>query len=437
MSRRPRRRPRRFLAGALSALVPGLGQLYAGRPGIAFVFLLPAIVLIAIVALAVISSPARALATIIDPTVLLVLLLLQGLILAWRLLAVANAVSDPRLPPLRARHALPMLLLVLLVALPQLYLAYSTVLMREASERIFTAEPFRTEREPIAPPPDWQRERINVLLLGIDSSATRSQALADTIMVASADPSGKSVSLLSIPRDLVDVPLPGGGIYRPKINSLIGAAERDPDSFPYARGDGIRALAGALSELLGVPIHFYARVNLDGFVKTVDTIGGVEVRVDKPLVAPDYGGYGIRGFRVEPGLHHFDGAEALAYARIRKAPGESDFTRAERQQQVLVAIRNRLVQGGFAADIAGFATAVGDTLETDVPPGRLPFLVGLMEEVGSDRVFRAVIAPPLVRSAQDERGAILIPDLAAIRELADRLFTPAGEEPEEPQPSSA
>lgn len=433
MTRRPaRRRPRRYLAGFLSAIVPGIGQLYAGRPGIALVFLLPAIVLVAIVALAVLSSPARALATVIDPTVLLILLVLQGLILLWRLLAVGSAVSDPRMPRLRSRDALPMLLLGLFVVVPQLLLAYSTLLVRGASEQIFAAEVFRPGRQPIAPPPDWQRERINVLLLGIDSSETRTHALADTIIVASADPSGRTVSMLSVPRDLVDVPLPGGGVYHPKINSLISAAERRPDDFPYARGDGIRALAGAVGELLGVPIHYYARVNLDGFVRVVDTLGGVDVRVQRSLHAPDYGGYGIRGFSVEPGLHHFDGAEALAYARIRKAARENDFTRADRQQQVLVAIRNRVVQGGFLSNVGGFIDAVGDTLETDVPPDRLPFLVGLMEDVGSDRVYRAVIEPPLVRDAQDDRGAILIPDVASIRELAARLFTPVGEEPELP-----
>jgi polyisoprenyl-teichoic acid--peptidoglycan teichoic acid transferase len=416
------------VAGYLSAFLPGLGQLYAGRPGLAFLFLAPALILIGLAAAAVLSSPTRTLATLIDPTVLLILLVLQGLILLWRLMAVGSAINDPRMLPFRARDLLPTLLLLFVVVAPQLLLGYTTVIVRGASQEIF-ASSLRGQGEPIAPAPDWQRERINVLLLGIDSNSRRTQALTDTIIVASADPQGKSVSMLSIPRDLVDVPLPDGRVFHPKINSLVSTVERNPDAYPFAKGSGVRALAGALSTLLDVPIHYYARINLDGFVQMVDTLGGVDIRVTRALNAPSYRDYGVRGFSVRPGIHHFNGAEALAYARIRKADGENDFTRADRQQQVLVAIRDRIVKGGFLGNLTGFVGAVGQTLETDVPPDRLPFLVGLMEEIDDGRVFRAVLMPPLVREASDDRGSILIPDLPAIRLVADRLFSPVGQDP--------
>lgn len=436
MTRRapPRRRPRRFLAGYLSAILPGLGQLYAGRVGQAFLFLAPALLLLGLAAAAILSSPSRTLATLIDPRVLLVLLILQGLILVWRLLAVASAISDPRMAPFRASEMIPLVVLLLFVIVPQALLGYTTLLVRDASEDIFSTVG-RGDGVPIAPAPDWQRERINVLLLGIDSNSRRTQSLTDSIIVASADPSGKSVSMLSIPRDLVDVPLPDGGVYRPKINSLVSAAEQAPDRFAYAQGSGVRALAGALSTLLGVPIHYYARVNLDGFVRMVDTLGGVDIRVRRALDDPAYRDYGVRGFSIQPGLHHLSGPEALAYARIRRAQGENDFTRADRQQQVLVAIRDRIVKGGFLGNLGGFVGAVGQTLETDMPPDRLPFLVELMEEIDGDRVFRAVLQPPLVRQASDERGSILVPDVTAIRQLVGRLFTPAGRDPR-PVPTS-
>jgi LCP family protein required for cell wall assembly len=270
-----------------------------------------------------------------------------------------------------------------------------------------------------------------VLLLGIDSAPNRRHALTDTIIVASVDPVGETVSMLSVPRDLVDVPLPNGETYRPKINSLVTYAEDHPDEFPEARGNGVAVLAGALGELLRIRIHYYAYVNLTGFVTLVDSVGGVDVRVTRALDAPDYRAHGVDGFHVKPGLQHFDGGEALAYARIRKADGENDFTRAGRQQEVLVALRDRVVRGGFLRDLSGFFTAAADTLSTDLPPDRLPFLAGLMQDIGGERTYRAVIQPPLVRfsSTPDPRGSILIPDLPRIRTLSAALFPPPGQTP--------
>jgi LCP family protein required for cell wall assembly len=429
-TRRPARRPSRYLAGFLTGILPGLGQLFQGRPRTAIAYLLPTLLVLVGALVLVLSDPTRTFLTLLDPTVLLLLLVLQVLVLGWRLMALRSTVEDPRLPPLRARDALPVLLLVAFVVLPQLWLGYTTALLRGTTERIFVAEPADPDQAPIGPTPE-AGERVNVLLLGIDSAPGRRHALTDTIMVVSVDPTGRTVSMLSVPRDMVDVPLPGGGVFRPKINSLVTYAERHPDEFPQARGNGVRILAGALGELLDVPIHYYAEVDLGGFVKLVDSVGGVDVRVTKALNAPDYRSHGVEGFRVTPGLRHFDGGQALAYARIRKAAGESDFTRAARQQEVLVALRNRIVGGGFLADLPGFFSAAASTLSTDLPPSRLPYLAGLMEEIGGERTYRAVIQPPLVAfsSTPDPRGSILIPDRPAIRRLAAALFPPPGETP--------
>jgi LCP family protein required for cell wall assembly len=432
----PRRQPRgpsRYLAGFLTGILPGLGQLIQRRPRAALTFLLPSLIFVAALIGIVLSDPTRTFLTLLDPTVLLLLLVLQVLVLGWRLLALGSTLNDPRQRPLRARDALPVLLLVAFVVLPQLWLGYTTALLRGTTERIFVAQPSDPEQAPIGPVPG-AGERVNVLLLGIDSAPGRRHALTDTIIVASVDPTGETVSMLSVPRDMVDVPLPGGGTFRPKINSLVQYAERHREEFPDARGNGVRVLAGSISELLGVPIHYYAEVDLGGFVKLVDSVGGVDVRVTKALNAPDYRSHGVDGFSVRPGQHHFNGGQALAYARIRKAAGESDFTRAARQQEVLVALRDRIVGGGFLRDLSGFFAAAGSTLSTDVPPARLPFLAGLMQEIGGERTYRAVIQPPLVAFATkpDPRGSILIPDRPAIRALAAALFPPPGETPTTP-----
>ena len=429
-----RRGPRRYLAGFLSAVVPGLGLLYAGRFGLAFAFLLPTIALLVLFALVVLGAPTQALASLFDPTILLVLLVLQGLVLLYRLLAVGSSVSDRRMGRFTGQDALPMMLLLAFVILPQLWLAYATTVLRDTSEQIFLAgaEPGEQPR-PLASPPNWSTgDRVNVLILGVDSGAGRTQSLTDTIIVASVDPVGETVSMLSVPRDLVDVPLPTGSRFSPKINSLISYVEANPTEFPGQGGDGVEVLATSLGLLLDRPIHYYARVNLGGFVEVVDSLGGVDVQVTKSIDAPAYGGYGVDGFSIRPGRHHLNGGEALAYARIRKATGENDFTRAARQQEVLVALRDRVVQGGFVTNVTGFLGAVGETLETDMPADRLPFLAGLIDQIGRDEVYRAVIEPPLVELTSDDRGSILVPDVVAIRGLADDLFPPPGTEPRVP-----
>src|SRR5947208_4524664 len=126
-----------------------------------------------------------------------------------------------------------------------------------------------------------------------------------------------------------------------------------------------------------------------------------------------------------------NGNEALAYARIRKSVGESDFTRAARQQEVLVALRDRLVHGGFLDDPVGLLRAIGAAIQTNVPPRLLPTLAPLMTRIGKKSSYHAIIRYPLVHpsATPDPRGSIQLPDLAAIRKLAASMFTAPGVEP--------
>ena len=218
------------------------------------------------------------------------------------------------------------------------------------------------------------------------------------MMVISLDPVGKTASMVSIPRDMVFVPLGNGDDYGPKINSLLGYAQRNPDQFPNGP---MRTLQDAIGALLGIPIHYYARIDFKGFINMVDSVGGVDIKVKKDMEDPSYDGYGInkRGWSITKGRHRLDGVNALAYARIRKAAGESDFTRAARQQEILVAMRSRVSSGTtLLFDLPDLLTAVGDTLRTDIPIAALPDLIVTFESVDSDRIARAVIRHPLVRS---------------------------------------
>jgi polyisoprenyl-teichoic acid--peptidoglycan teichoic acid transferase len=446
----------RYVPAILDAIVPGLGHFVAGRRRRALVFAIPVIALLVglVVILATTSLP-RLAATLIDSDVLVAILVTQGLVLLWRLVAVGSSLTDPRLPRPTRRDALPIaaLLLVVIVA-PQAYAGYATQAAREAADEVFvepsptpvavgptaTPEPdpsFLTTPTPTAsasatPSPTPTVPRINALLIGVDSAANRNTYLTDTMIVASLDPVTETVSMISIPRDMVDVPLLDGRTYTAKVNGLVSYVRHHARQFPGSDGTGFDVLRGALGELLGLKIDYHAVVNLPGFVSVIDRLGGINVNVARAFCDPTRHGYGYeRGFSITAGRHHLDGAAALAYARARKAAGESDFTRAARQQEILTGIRDRLVSGGFVNDPVGLMKALSRTISTNVPRKILPDLADGMSRIGRGETYRAVITSPLVRSRLDQRGSVQIPDVKRIRKLADAVFPPAGTLPDE------
>ena len=261
--------------------------------------------------------------------------------------------------------------------------------------------------------------RVTGLIIGVDSGVGRSTYLTDTMIVVSLDPVAETVSLVSIPRDMVDVPLSDGRKFRGKINSLVAYARNHPKQFPGSNGKGFDVLMDALGTLLKEPIQYYAKVDLGGFVKVVDTLGGVNVNVARSFCDSHYSEYGYEnGFSIQRGRHHLNGLQALAYARVRKPAGESDFTRAARQQEVVTGIRDAVVRGGFLNDPVGLLKAIGSTVETNVPRKKLPDLADAAANINRKGTYRAVITHPLVRGAYDSRGSIQKPDIGDIRALA-------------------
>ena len=314
----------------MSAVLPGLGQLFNRRRRLAALFLIPSSILIALVVLLILTqSPARLAAWVVSPQVLGTLLALNLVVLAWRLLAVGHAFLDPnRSGPTGRLGVVGIVVIAILVVLPHLAVWRYGTILGDTFDRIFQGAALDAAGESGGPLPK-DGERINVLLVGVDKLPDRTATLTDTMIVASLDPVGKSVSMLSLPRDMVNVPLGNGDVYGPKINSLLAYADRNPKDFPKG---GMRALEDAVGALLAIPIHYYARIDFIGFIAMIDAVGGVDIDVAKTLNARRYDGYGLptTGFHLEAGRHHLTGAEALAYARIRKGPGETDFTRAAR-----------------------------------------------------------------------------------------------------------
>lgn len=179
--------------------------------------------------------------------------------------------------------------------------------------------------------------RVNVLMLGIPGadSGTDGPNLTDTVMVASLNTTDKTSLLFSLPRDLF-VKVPGFGDS--KLNAVyeIGNAQEG--------GNGGKLSADVVGQVLGLEIPYYVRIDFSGFAKLIDELGGINVTVDKDLYDAKYPGpnntYEV--VDIKAGTYTMDGAMALKYARSRQST--SDFDRARRQQQVMLAIRAKAME---------------------------------------------------------------------------------------------
>jgi LCP family protein required for cell wall assembly len=200
--------------------------------------------------------------------------------------------------------------------------------------------------------------------------------------------------MVSFPRDIANFPLFNGGRYTDKINSLMVYAGKHPDKFP----DGpLPSLIKELGYLVGAPIHYYAAVDLDGFRRLIDKVGGVDIDNPKPINDPVYGGWTDKrpiGFSLSPGIHHLDGQTALAYVRSRKGTGDSDFSRARRQQQLLVALARKLSDPKMLPRLPDLLTVAGDTVRTNFPSDRLREMIELTQGVPDQAITQIVLGPP-------------------------------------------
>jgi LCP family protein required for cell wall assembly len=440
----------RFGAGLLSAVIPGLGHLVTGRRRLAAIFLAPIVVgIVGLLILALTTNRLSLAASLIDPSVVGAILVLEALFLVWRLIAVVSSMVDGSFPRFRLADGAGLLLVLALVVVPQAGLGLVTYAVQGTETAVFdpvqfpSAEPdpsvdpatelpgslFPDASASVGPSGTPMPPRVTVLLLGVDSGVGRNTALTDTMIVASLDPVAQTVSMVSVPRDMVDAPLPKGGKFSAKINGLVAYVRWHPDAFPGYNGKGQAVLAYSLGKMLGVHIDYYAQVDLEGFVQTVNAVGGVDVSVDHGLCDARYNEYGFNGYAIGAGRHHMNGNAALAYARIRKSLGESDFTRAARQQQVVVALKDKVVRGGFIDDPLGLLKAIGRTVQTNIPPAIVRDLAPLASGISSKDIYKIVVTHPLVRSGFDQRGSIQLPDFKRIAALGAAMFTVVGTRP--------
>ena len=268
--------------------------------------------------------------------------------------------------------------------------------------------------------PVWTgQERVNVLLLGVDQrddekgQPTRS----DTMIVLTLDPVSKTGGMLSIPRDLwVAIPLKEVGEER------INAAHFFGDFYKYP-GGGPALAKKTVSLNLGIPIHYYARVDFRGFERVVDSVGGINLDVQKPLRDDEYpdGNYGTVRIFIPAGLQHMDGQTALIYARSRHS--DSDFGRIKRQQQVLLALREQGLQLGLLPKLPFLFTTLKDAVKTDIPAKEALVLAQLAAQIDMKGIVSRSIDENMVTEYVTPGGAdVIVPKRDEIKKLIQEIF---------------
>jgi LCP family protein required for cell wall assembly len=229
-----------------------------------------------------------------------------------------------------------------------------------------------------------------MLLIGADTVGNRNSFNTDAMIIVSWDRISGYVSTVSIPRDLVNVPLGNGDVYAPKINSLWSHALRHPKLYPA--GPAV-ALSTALGAMFNVKIDATAVVIIPTFVKIIDQLGGVDLTIHREIFDVTYR-TGMAGVRLPAGDWHVSGQCALAYGRIRKAPGTDDTTRGPRQIEILLAARDELARSGnFVSNALSLLDVIGDGVRTDLNPALIPVLAEAAGGFDTSKIVRAVIEP--------------------------------------------
>lgn len=268
-----------------------------------------------------------------------------------------------------------------------------------------------------------QEQRINILLVGVDKRPQESgPPRTDTLILVSVAPESKEVSMISIPRDLW-VPIPRYN-FNAKINQAYGIGESR--GYP---GGGAALLKRTVSELTGYPVHYYAMVDFNGFRTLIDLIGGIEVCVpytihDEQFPTDDYG---VETLHIEAGCQHMNGDLALKYVRTRHA--DSDYARARRQQQVLLAVRDKVLQAKMLPTLLMRAPQIlrslSGSVETDIPLDEMVALARLALAINENAIRREVIDSRYGQETYAANGAwILVPDREKLRPLFDSMLAP-------------
>ena len=408
------------LAAICSALLPGLGQLYQERwiRGVV-VFLIPVLAIALGGAFVATFDPLTSF--VIRHAIIFTVGIVGGLLL-YHLWCVGDAfasgfrhrgTSSRKLA--RDYAALAIVTFALVAGYASVYRGANA--WAGLAARVFAPVAGATARGVTTPfePPAWNgHERLNVLVLGVDSRGVAGDTQnTDTMIVLSLDPVNRTAAMLSVPRDTLAA-IPGHG--QDKVNSAFTLG-------------GPQLAQRTIEDLLGIKINSYLLINFEAFTKIVDSVGGVMVDVKRPIRDESYptADFGVERLDIRPGPQLMNGDVALKYARSRH--DSNDFSRSRRQQDVISAMRARLAADGMLGQIPGIVSDVGSAVETSFDPANALSIAGLGGGIPSSDIKSEVLlpcggdAPHCELNEQNSPlGYYLIPDRAKIANLVAELF---------------
>ncbi len=264
--------------------------------------------------------------------------------------------------------------------------------------------------------------RINILLLGSDNDEKfQGRPLAQTDIVVTIDPAAKTVGMLSIPRDFF-LNVPGYGMH--KLDEA------------YSLG-GVALSCLTIEQDFGIPLGYYAWVGLDGFIKVINTTGGVDVDVTHAIVDDNYPDdinnssdpYALQRLYLAPGPQHLNGQQALEYVRSRHADLVGDFGRSARQQQVLVALKSKLDNPAIFSKLSTIANELKGSVKTDMQLSDVLQVMNFARGLDVNSIHRLVLGPPYstagtapTDSGTDAGVSVVFPNCAKILTALQQLF---------------
>jgi polyisoprenyl-teichoic acid--peptidoglycan teichoic acid transferase len=235
-------------------------------------------------------------------------------------------------------------------------------------------------------------QKVNILILGVDERDD-DVGRSDTTLLLTVDPKEKQASLLSIPRDS-RVKIPGHGYD--KINAA------------YAYG-GHRLSEQTVADLVGVPVDYYLLINFAAFDKIVDSIGGVDINVEKRMHYEDP--YDNLVIDLKPGMQHLDGKTAIQYVRYRDEEG--DIGRVGRQQKFMKAILDQVTSPMVIPRIPAIIAEVASAVKTDLTIGDMMNLAKILNEVHKQGLHTEMVSG---KPAYIQDISYWLPDIVSVRQ---------------------
>ena len=270
-----------------------------------------------------------------------------------------------------------------------------------------------------APIPWDSANRVTILVMGLDYRDWEGEgpSRTDTMMLLTMDPVTRTAGMLSIPRDLwVNIP----GFDYGKINTAYFLGE-----LYNLDGGGPGLAIKTVEDLLGIDINYYAQIDFSAFENFIDQIGGIDVEVPYELTVDPIGPGNT--VTLPAGPNHLNGPTALAYARNRDTIG-SDFDRADRQQQVIMAVFDQLTSLGTLPKLLANSPTIYDNLRygihTNLTLKETISLAWTVAQIPRENIKRGLIGPDQTTRTFSADGLdILLPNIEAVRAVRDQVFS--------------